>query len=1517
MYIGLILLLNIPLVQQQMSVLASRELSALLGSELKVGHIETGLLNRIVVNDLMLNDQSGQEMLKVARLSARFDILPLLKGKVSISNVQLFGFDIQLRQATPQATPNFRFVIDAFARRDSLRRDLRLDLRINSLLIRRGRVSYDVLSEAPTPGRFNPRHICLKDIIATISLKALRTDSLNAAVKRMSITEENSGFSLKKLSLKMVGNEQGMEITNFAIDLPHTSLQADTMRVAYDSLGSFRNFAREVSFSFHLKPSPLALSDLSAFLPAFKTFNDPLWVEAKVHGCLDDLRCPLFSVTSGNRLLLRANMSVTDLSTPHSAYLFGELSNCYLSSVGQTFLARNLGLKQGLPPALQHLGTVSFHGEVSGYFNDLVTYGQLQTALGTVDTDLMLTTDRGKGLFAYSGSVKAEGFDVGQMLPKSKLGNVSLNVKVEGQHVKGRRPSIVMNGSIDSLAYSGYTYERITLNGQYGHNGFQGEVLLDDKNAHLALHGNINTASEMPTFDFQADIRHFRPNALHLTPQYEGAEISLGITSNFVGGSIDEMNGEISIDSLTYDANGNHYVMDKLLVTANTRDDQNKHLSITSPFVQASIVGNYSYRTLPASILNILHKYLPDLIPATERSTEEQELNNNFTFDIHILDTDLPANIFQIPLKVYTHSAIKGYVNDKRQKLHVEGYFPQLRYGKQFIESGVLLCDTYDDRIHTRLRFNNRMASNTMNIAIEAQVHNNRVEAMLNWGNSGQRTYSGKLSAAAHFLRPLLPDSLQTDEDEASRQPNTPQHRTKTVVDIYPTDVILNDTLWNVHPARIVVDSGRVHIHNFNFSHKDRHLNINGTLSKSAQDTVRVTMQDINIGYVFDMAQVNVNFQGEATGEAYACGLLDKPAMAADVRIRNLGLNDGLLGDGVIHGEWHHDKKGIFLEADITEKDIAHSHVKGYVFPIKPNGGIDLQIEADNTNLDFIHFYMQNITSEFHGRATGKIHFYGRFRQLAMEGAVVGNASMKVDVLNTTYTLSDSIYIEPEGLTFKGNRITDAQGHRGFLRGRLRYKHFRDIAYQFAFDVDNMLVMNTKESPDYPFYGTVYGTGNASIEGSMNDGVSINVAMQTDPNSVFTYIKNSVSSAATTQFIQFVDKTPRRATQDISLESDFERDTQDLAQNEETTTDIRLNLLIDATPDATMRIIMDPLAGDNISGRGTGNIRIEFYNKGDVKMFGNYRIAQGLYKFSLQEIIRKDFAIQEGSTIAFNGNPLNAELNINAIYTVNSASLNDLVPNASEYVNQTNVKVNCTMNISGQLTSPTIQLGLELPNERDEVQALVRNYIPTEEQMNMEILYLLSIGKFYTPENVNGVQNNSDMMSSVLSSTLSGQLNNALSHIIDNNNWNIGTNFSTGEKGWTDMEFEGMLSGQLLNNRLLINGNFGYRDNPTANTNFVGDFEAEWLVTRSGNIRLKAYNETNDRYYTRTNLTTQGIGIIFQKDFEHWNELLFWNRWKLNRLRKRMKQNGNTTTDSLPANPTETETQTARAPQQP
>ena len=1465
-----------------MSVFVAEELSDLLNTRVTIGRINIGLLNRIIIDDVLLDDQDEQEMLKVTRLSAKFDIMPFFKGKISISSVQLFGFNINLQKKTPDSPPNFKFVLDAFASNDTVKKDNSLDLRINSILIRRGRMAYHVLSEEETPGKFNAKHIHLQNIIANISLKALSKDSINLGIKRLSLDEKVSGFSLKKMSLKLVANSRQTSIDNFAIELPETSLKLDTIHLIYDSLKAFDRFTEQVRFSFRTLPSQITLKDISPFLPALSHFKEPISLDMEVKGTVNQLTCSHLEITADNRQFrLKGDVALQDLSHPQDAYVFGTLSELTATTRGVGFLVRNLSHDyNGVPPVLERLGNVSFRGEVSGYFTDIVTYGQLHTDLGGVNMDLKLSSDKSKGLFAYSGAVKTTDYKLGKLLANEQLGEITFNLDVHGRHVTDRLPVVELKGLIASVDYSRYRYENITLDGEYKQGGFNGKVALDDPNGSIYLNGDVNVSSRIPTFNFQAIINKLRPHDLNLTSKYPDTEFSLKLRANFTGGSVDEMIGEINVDSLEFMSPEKQYFMNNMNIRASKQNNENQ-LRLTSEFLTASVEGKFQYHTLPASILNIMRKYVPSLILPPKKPIET---HNNFQFDIHIYNTDILSTIFDIPLTVYTHSTLKGYFNDPLQRLRVEGYFPRLQYKNNFIESGMILCENPSDHIRARVRLTNLKKKGAVNLSLDAQAKDDNISTTLNWGNSAAVTYSGQLAAVAKFLRtegekPLL----------------------KAMVEVKPTDIILNDTLWQIHPSQVVVDSGKVDVNNFYFSHQDRYVRINGCLSDNPQDSVKVDLKDINMGYVFDIASISddVNFEGDATGTAYASGVFKKPVMNTRLFIKNFSLNQGRLGDLNIYGEWDNENRGIRLDASIKDISTTPSRVTGIIHPLKPESGLDLNIEANELNLKFLEHYMKSIANDIKGRATGKVHFYGKFKGLNLDGAVMTDASMNFDILNTHFAIKDTILLAPTGLTFNNIHISDMEGHSGRMNGYLHFQHFKNLNYRFEIQANNMLVMNTKESTDMPFYGTVYGTGNALLTGNAIQGLDVNVAMTTNRNSIFTYINGSVASATSNQFIKFVDKTPRRTIQDsIQIISYYEQLQQKRQEaEEEQKTDIRLNILVDATPDATMKIIMDPVAGDYISGKGTGNIRTEFYNKGDVKMFGSYQINQGVYKFSLQEVIRKDFVIKNGSTITFNGAPLDANLDIQASYTVNSASLNDLIPEeSSSIIQQPNVKVNCIMNLSGILVRPTIKLGIELPNERDEVQTLVRNYISTEEQMNMQILYLLGIGKFYTEDARNN--QNSNVMSSVLSSTLSGQLNNALSQVFETNNWNIGTNLSTGDKGWTDMEVEGILSGQLLNNRLLINGNFGYRDNPMANTNFVGDFEAEWLINRSGDIRLKAYNETNDRYYTKTNLTTQGVGIMYKKDFNKWSDLFFWNKWKLRNKRKQ-EEKSKQQTDSI------------------
>jgi hypothetical protein len=167
--------------------------------------------------------------------------------------------------------------------------------------------------------------------------------------------------------------------------------------------------------------------------------------------------------------------------------------------------------------------------------------------------------------------------------------------------------------------------------------------------------------------------------------------------------------------------------------------------------------------------------------------------------------------------------------------------------------------------------------------------------------------------------------------------------------------------------------------------------------------------------------------------------------------------------------------------------------------------------------------------------------------------------------------------------------------------------------------------------------------------------------------------------------------------------------------------------------------------------------------------------------------------------------------------------------------------------------------------------------INSEEEMNTQIIYLLGLGRFYTNEyaRMNNDNKSSQAVNSLLSSTLSGQINNMLSNVIGTDSkWNFGTGLTTGENGWDDLDVEGILSGRLLDDRLLINGNFGYRDNSiTQTSNFIGDFDVRWRISETGNTYIKAYNQTNDRYFTKATLNTQGIGISYEKAFESWKDL--------------------------------------------
>ena len=264
--------------QKKLASVAASSLSEILKADVSVGQVSFDLFKRIIIEDLHLNDRNGQKMITVSRLSARYELLSLLEEKITINSIQLLGFSIQLNKETPESEPNIQFLLDAFSSNDSIQKESNINLRINSILIRRGSVCYDVLSKPETPGIFNPSHIGINNFEATISVKALNRDSLNATIRRFSFNEK-SGFKLKKLGGRLIANNKFMNIDDFTIQFPQTTINLEQTKVKFDSLHHLPLMNKVVKYQGKLNAS-LCLSDFSSFIPQLKSMNEPILLQS-------------------------------------------------------------------------------------------------------------------------------------------------------------------------------------------------------------------------------------------------------------------------------------------------------------------------------------------------------------------------------------------------------------------------------------------------------------------------------------------------------------------------------------------------------------------------------------------------------------------------------------------------------------------------------------------------------------------------------------------------------------------------------------------------------------------------------------------------------------------------------------------------------------------------------------------------------------------------------------------------------------------------------------------------------------------------------------------------------------------------------------------------------------------------------------------------------------------------------------------------------------------------------------
>lgn len=1461
-YLILYVSLSIPFIQDFIKDEASKELSEFLKTDVSIEELRIVPFNRVSISGLTVKDQNGENAVKAERVGAGIDLFSLLfYQRLVFTHAELIGPDFNIYQSSVNTPYNIQFIIDAFKPKDPNKPPTKFDFRINNIIIRKGNARFRRLwlAQNAKSDKINFNNLEISGLKTDISLPSMKNDDFYIDIRRLSF-KERSGFNLQSLSGRFHVSPQLISFSDLILQLPGTKLSFNNQELRINGYNDIPRALTEGDNRLIINDGKITPSDFRCFVSELKDFNNPISLDVDISGNIKKLLIRKLNVRSrDNQISAAIQGNIRNLKIPND---FSASLNKIDVSINRDLAAKVLSSLDNIPDKtvalIKRIGSARIIGKAEAGLKRLIFTGEAKSDLGSISIDSDLSFPI-KNKLRAKGIVTTDGFNLGKLINNSNLGTItakaSADLSLDGKNLSGH---ILADAS--SFQFNGKSWTGIHAQLDKAGNEVNALFSIDDIDADINGDATATISGINSTISANIDLRAINFKAVGI-PQLKDYNATGYITANLSGLDIDAINGNIDLQNVVFNhTSGKQLYLGNLQVSA-TNNQPERLLTIESYFLNGNINGDFKFKTLPATVMDIAHGAFPDFIPEKNVTS-----NDNLSFDFTIKNNNTLTEYFNLPIRLLTDVRIDGIINGNEGIAKLNMDCPYLQQGKNKLirETALNLSlnrntNDYTINAHSMLPGKN----GDINIGINAIAKENRLESDIKWKFLRDKRFDGLISLAADITK--------------SKTNNRPEFN----LGIRQSEFAVNDTIWTIHPSNIRIHDKNIIIDDLLVNNNTQYIDIRGTASPSTEDSLLIGLKNIDLDYIFETLNINyVTFGGRATGIVTGKGLLSSNPVGETewLKVDNLTYNNSRLGDAILSSYWDNHEKKVGIKADISDLGKRVAIIDGGVWVTRDS--LSFGLDAQKVDIGFLKPFMAAFTSDVRGKASGKALLYGTFSDIDLVGNLFADTiGMKVDYTNTWYYGSDSVIIRPGHIEIPDFRLYDKYGNSAMLAGDVRHRFFHEPSFNFRINkAKNLLCYDTNSKINPDWYGTIFGSGGGRISGRPGI-VDILVEMTTSPNSTFTFVLSDTEAAADYKFLTFTDRRKEAilASKPDTVPEIIKAFRKKVLLQQSGSSAFNIDLRTTVTPEAQMILVMDPIAGDKIKAYGSGALQIAYGSETDkMTMYGKYTLEKGNYNFTLQDIIIKDFTIRPGSSISFNGDPLNARLDIDAVYKVNT-SLADLDKSFStdRDLNRTSVPVEAVLKVDGDLQSPEISFDIELPTLTQNVERKVKSIISTDDMMQRQIIYLLALNRFYTPEYMSGGSNNE--LSSIASSTITSQLRHMMSNLTDK--WTISPYIHSDNGQFTDMEVDLALSSSLLNNRLLLNGNFGYRDKSTSSTTFIGDFDIEYLLNRKGSLRLKAYNHYNDKnYYLRSALTTQGVGIMYKHDFDRWFSFL--RKWR-------------------------------------
>ncbi|MBC8769739.1 translocation/assembly module TamB [Arenibacter sp. BSSL-BM3] len=1423
-------ILSLPFVQTRFAKYATTEINKEFGTNINIERLKISLISwDTSLSGVYIEDYKQDTLFYIDNLSTSIlNVRNLVNGKLEFGDIAIERLNFKLKTYQDNKNTNLEVFIDKLDDKKP-RKPGAPPFYFSSADVEITDSKFKLIDE----NRETTEMLNFADLNISASEFTIIGPDVNSNIEKMSF-KSSRGVVVEKMATEFKYTKQQMCFDSLSIKTNQSHLLG---KVVFDyNREDFRDFLNKVKIDAEFVESTVALNEVNLLYNQFGS-DKIVSFSTIADGVLNDLNTNDLFLTMDNTGI-RGDFNFKNLFAKDGRFaLTANMKNITSSYYELRALLPNI--LDVLPSSIQKLGQFTVRGDALITESSINAKANINTLIGSSYVDLELTDIDHIDDASYKGFVSLIDFDLGNLIDRKEVGITNLDFNVEGKGVVMEYLNTEVIGQVYSLNFNGYDYKDISVSGIIKEQLFDGSLLCKDENIKFSFKGLADFAENRNNFNFIASVDYAdlkKINFINDSVSIFKGDVNMDITGN----SLDNIVGDIKFTKTNYQNKNDTYYFEDFKVSSTFENDSTRIIDINSPdIITGFLKGNFKVKELGRLLQNSLGSIYTNYRPFN--ISKNQRLAFNFKIYNKIVDVFFPE------VKFDPNTFIKGNI------IADEGDFKLTFKSPSIVAYGNEL-----DSIDVKIDNKNPLFNTYVSIGDLATPYYDVKDF-----NLINTTLKDTL-----FFRTEFRGGSEYNDSYNLNFYHTFNKENKSVIGLKTSDinfkgnkwilnkdgnnknkVILNKTLDSITIEEIVMNNN-----------EQEQIRLRGQLADSTYKDVELQFKIVTLGKITPAID-SLKLHGEVNGTLNVLQKDNVYLPSSNLNIKNFGVNDITLGDLSIGIVGNRDLTDFVVNTSLVDKGFEKLSVVGNISNREEIPQANLIVDFNKFNLEPFSPLGEGVITNIRGLLQGSAILKGPINNPNMSGVIsLNEAGIAIPYLNVDYSFApfSKVRLTNQTFNFQKIKLTDvAMNTKATLDGTITHKFFRNWSLDLDVDTNNdrFLILNTPFKEEVLYYGAGYLNGTGRIFGPTN-ALTINVDGETARGTSLKIPISDVVSVGDFSFINFVGKKPENT------------DTAQRVLKEVEGLELAFNL--DVTPDAEVEIVVDTKTGSSLKGTGAGILFIEINTNGKFNMYGDFVVVTGQFRYKFGGIVDKTFKVKPGGNITWEREPLAAQLNMEAVYSLN-ANPAPLLDNPG-YTRR--IPTDVVVRLTGELESPIIDWRIDFPGTNSIVKSELEYRLQDPTIAERNALFLLAQGSFVNDQT--GI--NQQAVTGNLLQSASGILNSLLAG--DNDKLNLGLSYEQGilDRS-TDIQTEnrvGVTLSTQISDRVLLNGRVGVPVGGVTETVVAGDVEVQILLNEEGTLSAKIFNRENEiqQFLADRQGYTQGVGLSYQVDFNSFKELL-------------------------------------------